>query len=248
MIEEQFTDETESGEPTVERGEGASAEGRLAETPSEAAAAETPELEPGAEADTHRDVKVVDKRRFARILGFGGAKGAEGEPEEDRRVPSYVAQLEDQLEQVKARAAKAEAASRAEVEAARQRLERHFEARLMTARADLLGSMLGVLDTLELALAAPGAEESPLYAGVLATRDLFVRQLAELGAEAVPSVGERFDPEMHEAVDEAEVEDEEADGTVVGELRRGFRMGGRLVRPATVRVGRYRAPRSGAEG
>jgi molecular chaperone GrpE len=238
MIDEEFPKEGESTE-VVE------ADSVSADTSIEAAEAdEATRADQAAEA---AEVKVVDKRRFARILGFGGTPKQTDETADGRRMPTYVAQLEDQLEQVRARAAQAESDSRSEIEAARQRLERHFEARLLTARADLVGSMLGVLDTLELALTAPGAADSPLFEGVTATRDLFIRQLAELGAEPVAALGEPFDPEVHEAVDEVAVEDVEADGSVVAELRKGFRLGERLVRPAAVRVGRVRHPPDASE-
>lgn len=177
------------------------------------------------------DVKVVDKRRFARLLGFGsGAAADEAEPEHER-LPTYV-------EELKQRAERAAAEARSEVEAARGRLERHYENRLASARADMAAGLLDVYDNLERALEVPGAAESPLYEGIAATRDVFLKRLAELGVEPVAAVGEPFDPEVHEAVDEVAVEDPEQDGRVVAELQRGFRAGDRLVRPAAVRVGR----------
>lgn len=228
MIEDEVTETTEHPAEEPAGAAQADAEARVSDEQKEEAEVDA------QQAEAAREVKVVDKRRFARLLGFGGGAAAE-----ERRVPTYVAQLEEQLERLKGRAAEVEATSRAEVEAARQRLERHFEARLQTARADLVAGLLGVLDTLERALETPGAPESPLYDGILATRDMFVRQLGELGAEPVPALGEPFDPVVHEAVDEVEVSDARSHGRVVVELRRGFKMGDRLVRPAAVRVGRY---------
>ena len=179
------------------------------------------------------EIRVVDKRRFARLLGFGGAEPAIDEVEPRRR-----SRLPTKLEELELRAERAEAHARAEIEAARGRLERYYEGRLAQSRAEIVAGLLDVYDNLERALSTPGAEESPLYEGVAATRDLFVRRLAELGVEPVPAAGEPFDPELHEAVEEAEVDDPELDGRVVAELARGFRAGDRLVRPASVRVGR----------
>ena len=196
-----------------------------------------PELDD--EHEEEREVRVTDKRRFARMLGFGpepeplvdeAAADEEAEPEAPR-VPSYVAELQRRVEA-------AEAHSRAEVEAARARLERHFETRLDSTRAELAAGLLEVYDNLERALETPGAPESPLYEGILATRDIFLRKLAELGAEPVTAAGEPFDPEQHEAIDVVAVDDPEKDGRVVAEYQRGFRIGDRLVRPARVRVGR----------
>jgi molecular chaperone GrpE len=56
-----------------------------------------------------------------------------------------------------------------------------------------------------------------------------------LGIEAVPTTGSPFDPEVHEAI-MREPNDEVADGTVLQEFRKGFRLGSKLLRPAMVKV------------
>jgi molecular chaperone GrpE len=61
--------------------------------------------------------------------------------------------------------------------------------------------------------------------------------LTNAGVERIDSVGEPFDPELHEAVDTADA-DSEMDGKVISEYSRGFRMGDKLLRPSRVRVGR----------
>jgi molecular chaperone GrpE len=196
------------------------------------------DAEPGVEdgeSTATTEVKVVDKRRFARLLGFGGTDDSADDPPADRdasRLPSYV-------EELKRRVEASESSSRAEVEAARARLERHFESRLVTAKAEMAAGMLDVLDNLDRALSVQGADESPLHEGLVATRDLFMRKLIEMGVEPVSGVGEPFDPESHQAIDEVEVEDPELDGRVAEVLQRGFRTADRLVRPAFVRVGRW---------
>jgi molecular chaperone GrpE len=187
--------------------------------------------ETATEAERPSEVKVVDKRRFARLLGFGAGAAVDEPASERERLPSYV-------EELKQRADRAAEQARAEVEAARARLERYYDARIESARVDLAAGLLEVFDNLERALEVPGAPESPLYEGVAATRDIFLKRLAEMGVEPIAAVGEPFDPELHEAVDEVAVEDAELDGRVVDELQRGFRSGDRLVRPAKVRVGR----------
>jgi molecular chaperone GrpE len=184
------------------------------------------------------EVKVVDKRRFARLLGFGASDASADDPEDDpveSRLPSYVDELKRRVEA-------AESSSRAEVEAARVRLERHFESKLVTSKAEMAAGMLDVFDNLDRALGVPGAAESPFYEGLVATRDLFLRRLFEMGVEPVPGVGEPFDPESHQAIDEIDVDDPAMDGRVVEVLQRGFRTADRLVRAAFVRVGRYPEP------
>jgi molecular chaperone GrpE len=61
-----------------------------------------------------------------------------------------------------------------------------------------------------------------------------------VGVEAVPSIGSTFDPEVHEAIDMAEV-DADQDGKVTAEYSRGYKFGNQLLRPAKVQVGRGRA-------
>jgi len=100
-------------------------------------------------------------------------------------------------------------------------------------RAALL-PVLSVLDTLERALAA-GSSDSDFYEGVAATHRLFIRALREAGAEAVESVGRAFDPQLHEAVATVPSSGVEP-GTVAREVRRGWRVGNELLRPAQVVV------------
>jgi molecular chaperone GrpE len=176
--------------------------------------------------------RVVDKRRFARLLGFGGADEGEagGEVRADERdLPAFVEQMKQRVEE-------AQEAARGEIEAARSRLERHYEERLASERAGIASSLLDVFDNLERALEVPGAAESPLYEGVAATRDMFLRRLADLGVEPVPGVGEPFDPEIHEAIDQVEADDPAQAGRIVDQFKRGFRTAERLVRPAVVRI------------
>lgn len=187
------------------------------------------------ENEAPAEVKVVDKRRFARLLGLGGSSDANDEVESgagDARLPSYVDELKRRVEA-------AESSSRTELEAAKARLERHFESQLVTARADMAAGLLDVLDNLDRAIGVPRADESRLYDGIVATRDQFIRKLTEMGVEPVPGVGAPFNPEDHQAIDEVEVSEPSLDGTVVEVLQRGFRTAERLVRPAFVRVGRW---------
>ena len=194
---------------------------------------ENEETIPEPESAPASEVRVVDKRRFARLLGF-----ASGEPDPDAG-PSRRSRLPSHVEELERRAERAEAHARLEIEAARSRRERYCDGQLAQARAEMAASLLDVYDNLERALGIEGAAESPLFEGVAATRDLFLRRLAELGVEPIEAAGEPFDPELHEAVERQEVDDPALDGRVVAELARGFRCGGRLVRPAHVRVGQY---------
>ena len=98
----------------------------------------------------------------------------------------------------------------------------------------ILLEVLPVLDTFDAAVAVEpttGTEEK-LLAGMHRTHDQLLTILGNQGVEAVPTVGEVFDPEIHEAV----MSPTEGDGTLVvsEELRRGYTVKGRLARPALV--------------
>ena len=66
-------------------------------------------------------------------------------------------------------------------------------------------------------------------------KETTLTRLEENGVEKIKSVGEKFDPNIHEAVQVVETEDE-PDDTVVEEVRAGFLLNGRLLRPAQVKV------------
>lgn len=116
----------------------------------------------------------------------------------------------------------------------RRRVEREREAARRDGRRAAILALLPVLDTLERALAA-GSTDPDFYAGVASTRRLFLAALREAGAEPIESVGHPFDPTVHEAVGTAPADGVEP-GTVILEVRRGWRLGEELLRPAQVVV------------
>lgn len=97
----------------------------------------------------------------------------------------------------------------------------------------VLSSMLPVLDSFDAALAieATSETEQQLLRGIRSTHSQLMDVLAKEGLEAIPSVGEPFDPEVHEAVMTSG-----GDGPLVvaTELRRGYRLRGRVLRAALV--------------
>ena len=106
------------------------------------------------------------------------------------------------------------------------------------ASAELIGRLLPVLDDLRSALEHKPAGVDEAWSKGL---ELGVRKLEEAlsahGLEPIASVGARFDPKFHEAVGHEE-SDEHPEDTVVSELRRGYRIRDRVVRPSLVKVSR----------
>jgi len=106
------------------------------------------------------------------------------------------------------------------------------------ASADLIARLLPALDDLRSALEhKPAGVDAAWAKGI----ELGVRKLEEAmsahGLEPIESVGARFDPKFHEAIGHEEVADQ-PDDTVVTELRRGYRIRDRVLRPSLVKVSR----------
>ena len=103
------------------------------------------------------------------------------------------------------------------------------------AKNQVLLRMLDVLDNLERALGYQQADAQTLLMGLRMTVTQFEDVLSGLGVKAVAACGEQFDPRWHEAV--ATVEDsEQAEGTIVEEVQRGYHLDDVLLRPARVKV------------
>ena len=122
----------------------------------------------------------------------------------------------------------------AEFENARKRAERERAEYREYAAGTVAEQFLTVLDNLELALKAKGSAEQ-LRSGV----SLIVKQMEEIlekmQVKVVPTVGEAFDPRFHEALGTVE-RDDVPDQHVAEEIRRGYKIRERLLRPALVRV------------
>jgi molecular chaperone GrpE len=199
-------------------------------------------------------VKVADRRRFGPdgepnpaapddprpdATGPGGGQAAAG--------PAARA-LE---ETVRVQAARIDELTRAyaalveDNKAFRQRLEREKERVVEAERVQVAQTLLEALDTLELAWNASlgaGGPDMPalrgLTEGVRLTLQGLAKRIGDLGAERIEVVGRPFDPRVAEAVDVVVVADPARDDVVVDEMRPGWRIGGKVLRPARVRVGR----------
>jgi len=122
----------------------------------------------------------------------------------------------------------------AEFENARKRAEREKQEYRDFAVGNVVEQFLPVIDNFELALKATGSADQ-LRSGV----ELIVKQMEEilrqLQVQPVAAVGQEFDPRHHEALGTVEREDL-PDQHVAEEVRRGYKLRERLIRPALVRV------------
>lgn len=118
----------------------------------------------------------------------------------------------------------------------RRTREQHEEA-VRFAPKPLVESLLPVLDSFERGLSSldAGASVDKVMEGFRATERLLRQALAMNKIERIASVGEKFDPERHEAISTLVCEDR-VEGTIVQEIEPGYTMHGRVVRPARVQV------------
>jgi len=135
-----------------------------------------------------------------------------------------IASLKDQLLRV-----------RADFENSRKRLTREKEESLKYANQAILSDFLPLLDHLELGLqaAASAKDVASVVSGLKLIQSQFERFLTDHGVTPIDAVGQPFDPHLHEALGQ-EPAPGKPEGTVLHQRRRGFKLGDRLLRPASV--------------
>ena len=169
-----------------------------------------------------------DSREFSQTLESGEAEASDTPPAETDPVAELRRErdaLQDQLLR-----------TAAEFVNYRKRIDRERRDQADAAVADAIEDLLPILDNLERALEAPVGSDSAVYrAGV----ELILRAMTELlrkrGVTPIEAVGANFDPRFHQAVVQ-EASADHREGEVMEELRRGYMIGERLLRPAMVKV------------
>ena len=124
----------------------------------------------------------------------------------------------------------------AEFDNYRKRIERDRRDQADAAKADALEDLLPIIDNLERALQAPvGADAESYRKGVELVHQQMLDLLRRRGVKPIQAVGADFDPRIHEAVVH-QVSATHREGEIMEELRRGYVLGDRLLRPAMVKV------------
>lgn len=151
----------------------------------------------------------------------------------------------EQLEELKERAAKADEhwdrllRTTADFDNFKKRAARERTEAIQFANAALLQKLLPVLDSFEMALAAAETakddKNTSLQTGIAMVQSQLKNILAESGLEEIDAAGKPFDPAQHEAVSQQETADA-PEGQVVQQIRKGYKLRERLLRPAAVIV------------
>jgi molecular chaperone GrpE len=123
--------------------------------------------------------------------------------------------------------------TKADFENYRKRVDREAREAEARGRASLARSLLSVVDNLERALAASSPQEDHLAEGVRLVYEELAGVLKNAGIESFEPTGERFDPELHEAM----LTRPGTDGEILEVFQKGYRLNGQVLRPARVVVG-----------
>jgi molecular chaperone GrpE len=160
-------------------------------------------------------------------------------PEEDREQKNSTGENEaeniqtsvegyiDQLQRLKA-----------EFSNYKKRINEERKSLFSVAKSDLILRLLPVLDDFERMIDHHDKDGKCHLDGVKLIYQNLKKIMIDEGLEEVISVGEPFDPNFHEAVGVEETSSDQ-EGVVVEEWKKGYRFGGRLLRPSQVKVGKY---------
>jgi molecular chaperone GrpE len=178
--------------------------------------------------------------------------GADTEgPRTEPLVPVEPSKLTSgQLDELKQRAAKADEnwdrllRTTADFDNYKKRAVREKQDSIRFANENLLEKLVPVLDSFDMAMAAAQNSQADapqsLRTGISMVYQQLRNALTEAGLEEVDATGKPFDPNLHEAVSQQESA-ELPEGQVVQQLRKGYKLRERLLRPATVVVSKHTA-------
>lgn len=179
-----------------------------------------------------------EEEAINRIAEGQGAGTTEQKVDEGARIQELVTQLEA--------ARDAHLRLAADFENFKKRSRQERTELLQYGTGQLIDRLLPVVDDAERVLEhVPDDVDENWLKGVRMTVTKLLEALEQAGLEPVEAVGQRFDPKLHEAI-ATEVSEDHDEDTVLDEVRRGYRLHDRVLRPALVRVSRL--PASKQEG
>lgn len=199
----------------------------------------------GADADDTKPENLHESEACQDPEAEGEIQSEEPEPRADERsLEERLAEAQQQAQEAQDRYLYAVA----ELQNYKRRTQRDLADRLQYANEQILGDLLPVVDHLRLALeaAAESTDTETLRRGVEMTLAQLEGVMARYGVAPIQTVGETFDPSVHEAVERVAADAPE--GTVVEEVTRGYRLHDRTLRAARVKVAVARADEEREEG
>ncbi len=159
--------------------------------------------------------------------------------ENKKRGGAKTAKMKERIEELERELSAARDAvlrARADMDNYRKRVQREMADAKIAAKCDALSSVLDVYDHFKMAVDAARTSDdlTILREGMEMIAREFDKAFGDAGVEVLDALGEQFNPDLHEAVG-AEHSDED-EGVVIKQWRYGYKLGDRLLRPASVIV------------
>jgi len=165
----------------------------------------------------------------------GSTKAAAGRGADERisALEAELAQTKAELEKFRDLALR----SSADLDNYRKRMSKEREEAIKFANSSFLERLIPVLDNFEFGLQAARTTSSPvsILEGMTMVQKQFQDFLSSAGIEVIDATGQHFDPQLHEAISQEENE-QVPEGIVIRQLRKGYKLRDRLIRPANVVV------------
>jgi molecular chaperone GrpE len=188
--------------------------------------------------DVGRDVRTEDEVVEAELVedeesSTGPDSGENGAADQVERDLDELAETKRERDEYLELARR----TKADFENYRKRVAKETSEALARGKADLARQLLPALDNLERALAAgeDASAHQALVKGVAMVRDELHGRLEGAGVESFDPTGERFDPQLHEALS-TRLDEGTEPGLVLETLEKGYRLNGQVLRPAKVVV------------
>lgn len=198
------------------------------------------------------ETPVTEESQEGQVEDVNPDEETEEESEEELPPPTP-----EELKQLRADAAKAgeyyERLLRqvAETDNLRKRLAKEKQDAIRYANESLIEQLLPTMDSFDMAMfAVKNADETTidsLKTGIEMVHTQLKRTLEEVGLSEIDAAGQSFDPSLHEAMSRKET-DEADEGTVLEQIRKGYKLKDRLVRPASVVVATTPGTETESEG
>jgi molecular chaperone GrpE len=199
-------------------------------------------------------MKVVDRRRFdeegnarpeAEPMTTQVSESYEAEPAAAVRDDAEVAQLRADLDAARRRVdelARGLQAMDRDKDEFKARLSRERERLIDHEKGQVAQVLLEAIDEFDLCLAASAEDRSPLAKGVRLIREAILKKVQGAGIERLNLLGLPYDPNTAEASDAELTLNPDDDQKVLSEIRAGYALNGKVIRPARVRIARYVKP------
>lgn len=189
---------------------------KAAQQPEQAAAPAEQAAEEKPEAAPEKDKKEKGSKKHAAELEAAKARAEAAEKE--------AAEAKDRLLR-----------TAAEYENFRKRSAREADQKFGDGVSHAVNQILGILDTLDMAANAPCADEN-YKKGVCMTLDKAEQALAKLNISEIEALGKEFDPNTMNAVQQVPAQDGQESGVVANVFQKGYMLGDKIIRHATVVV------------